>query len=251
MSTPAESDLPDGRSGAGIALRLPRGHRRWHPPGDTPSHAGTLAAQVARRIEDETIGSGRPVGHNLGSEQELQDRHGVSRAVLREAVRLLEYHGVARMRRGPGGGLIVTAPDPTASMETITLYLDYRRTGAADLVVVRESRRARWQQSSRTATRPASTNGSPRRRVTCWHGTNSSRRVLEDAIDTNARAASGWCPDRGDAVDRARQTKGTLITRSRYARPRANDRSHSIRTRTQHSARSIRCNRVADGTRSP
>src|SRR5438128_10233608 len=67
-----------------------------------------LAAQVARRIENDIIDAGWPVGAVLGSESELLERYGVSRAVLREAVRLVEHHPVAVMRRGPGGGLVVT-----------------------------------------------------------------------------------------------------------------------------------------------
>ncbi|WP_067650631.1 FadR/GntR family transcriptional regulator [Nocardia harenae] len=105
-----------------------------------PSEPGAkLAEVVAGRIHDEITRRGWPVGQVLGSEADLLARHGVSRAVLREAVRLLEYHSVARMRRGPGGGLVVTAPDPRASMETIALYLSYRRVSAEDLVVVRET----------------------------------------------------------------------------------------------------------------
>jgi hypothetical protein len=40
--------------------------------------------------------------------------HLVSRSVLREAVRLLKYHAVATMRRGPGGGLVVAQPQAQA-----------------------------------------------------------------------------------------------------------------------------------------
>src|SRR5205809_51921 len=76
-------------------------------PGDPA--LGKLAAQVARRIEAEVVRRGWPVGESLGSEPELRTRHGVSRSVLREAVRLVEHHQVARMRRGPNGGLFVVA----------------------------------------------------------------------------------------------------------------------------------------------
>ena len=41
----------------------------------------------------------------LGAEAELRERYGVSRAVLREAVRILEYHGAVTTKRGPGGGV--------------------------------------------------------------------------------------------------------------------------------------------------
>ena len=82
---------------------------------------------LARRIEDEVIAQGWPVDRWLGSEPELIERYGVSRAAFREAVRLLEHHGVARMRRGPGGGLIVSTPDSSVVTGAAALFLDYQR----------------------------------------------------------------------------------------------------------------------------
>lgn len=103
------------------------------------SAEGKLGEQVARRIRAQIVSAGWPVGRMVGSEPDLLLQHDVSRAVLREGVRLLEHHGVARMRRGRGGGLVVTAPDPTASIEAIALFLNYRRTGVEALRVVRDA----------------------------------------------------------------------------------------------------------------
>src|SRR5438067_13885634 len=64
-----------------------------------------LGVVVARQIEAEILDRGFPVGEVVGSEAGLIERYGVSRAVLREAIRLLEHRNVAAMRRGPGGGL--------------------------------------------------------------------------------------------------------------------------------------------------
>jgi len=105
----------------------------------TDSPRTKLAEILAARIHDEIADDGWRIGSALGSESDLLARYGVSRAVLREAVRLLEYHAVARMRRGQGGGLIVSEPDPQASIDTIALYLDYERVTAADLQVVRDA----------------------------------------------------------------------------------------------------------------
>jgi DNA-binding FadR family transcriptional regulator len=43
------------------------------------------------------------------------------------------------MRRGPGGGLVVTEPEPGASIDTMALYLDYRGVTSEDLRVVRDA----------------------------------------------------------------------------------------------------------------
>ncbi len=86
------------------------------------------AAQIARRIEADIIRRGWPIGESLGSEQALQERYQVSRSVLREAVRLVEHHQVARMRRGPGGGLLICEPDAAAATKAVVIYLEYQGT---------------------------------------------------------------------------------------------------------------------------
>jgi DNA-binding FadR family transcriptional regulator len=96
-----------------------------------------LADDLARTIFREVARRGWPVGEVLGSEAELIERYAVSRAVLREAVRILEYHQVARMRRGPGGGLVVSEPGVEAIAEAMTLYLEYRGIEPAHLYQVR------------------------------------------------------------------------------------------------------------------
>jgi DNA-binding FadR family transcriptional regulator len=81
------------------------------------------AARVADTIVDDIIHRGWPVGEVLGSEADLLDRYGVSRAVFREAVRLVEHQQVARTRRGPGGGLVITKPTVEAVIDAVVLYL--------------------------------------------------------------------------------------------------------------------------------
>jgi DNA-binding FadR family transcriptional regulator len=70
----------------------------------------TLSDQVAHRMLQEILRLGWPVGQRLGAEPELMARYGVSRATLRQAVRQLEQHFAVCSRRGPGGGIFVTAP---------------------------------------------------------------------------------------------------------------------------------------------
>jgi DNA-binding FadR family transcriptional regulator len=107
------------------------------PGGDGPP--AKLAEVIAGRLRADIAADGWPIGAVVGSESALLARYGISRAVLREAVRLLESHSIARMRRGPGGGLVVGTPDPAASIETMALYLQYLRVSAADLLPVRDA----------------------------------------------------------------------------------------------------------------
>jgi DNA-binding FadR family transcriptional regulator len=104
---------------------------------DAEHRSDKRASQIARRIEADIIRRGWPVGQSLGSEQVLQQRYRASRSVLREAVRLVEHHRVARMRRGPNGGLLVCEPDAAAATHAIIIYLEYFGTTTADLLDAR------------------------------------------------------------------------------------------------------------------
>ncbi|MDQ2648790.1 MAG: FCD domain-containing protein [Actinomycetota bacterium] len=91
---------------------------------DVVGRSDKRAEQLARKVLREIAAAGWPVGELLGSEAELMERHDVSRAVLREAVRVLEHHQVAKMRRGPGGGLFVSEPGVEAVTEAVALQID-------------------------------------------------------------------------------------------------------------------------------
>lgn len=69
------------------------------------------ACRIANAIEEDLIVQGWQIGDIRGSEHELARRFGVCRVVVREAVRILEARGTARMRRGPNGGLLVQKPE--------------------------------------------------------------------------------------------------------------------------------------------
>lgn len=96
-----------------------------------------LASQVARAIIVDIVDRNWPIGEVLGSETELIDRYQVSRSALREAVRVLEYHEVATMRRGPGGGLVVTTPSADPIVRAATVFLDHRGITPGDLISMR------------------------------------------------------------------------------------------------------------------
>jgi DNA-binding FadR family transcriptional regulator len=112
--------------------------RKWRGLDSEAAH-GKLAEVLAAAIRDDIAASGWQVGSVFGTEVALLERYRVSRSVLREAVRILEYHAVARTRRGPGGGLVVAKPQAQASIDTIALYLQYRKPHREDLRLVREA----------------------------------------------------------------------------------------------------------------
>jgi DNA-binding FadR family transcriptional regulator len=106
--------------------------------GDPLTGASRKRAElVAEGIERRIIEAQWPVGEIIGSETSLIADFGVSRGVLREAVRILEHHGTARMRRGPGGGLVVSPPALGGVRRAAALYLRYQLADIATLVEAR------------------------------------------------------------------------------------------------------------------
>jgi DNA-binding FadR family transcriptional regulator len=101
------------------------------------SAQGKGAEAVARHITQSIVGEDMQPGRLVGTETELIEREGVSRALLREAVRLLEHHQIARMRRGPGGGLFVVAPSADAVTDIAAIYLARRGMQLAELAELR------------------------------------------------------------------------------------------------------------------
>ena len=116
-------------------MTTPQGTRVVARPG--ADSKAKRAAKVADRIVEDVMSLGWPVGEVLGSEAELLDRYRVSRAVFREAVRLVEHQQVACTRRGPGGGLVITEPTVGAVTDAVVLYLQRVDAGLDELYEAR------------------------------------------------------------------------------------------------------------------
>lgn len=89
----------------------------------------STAVQLANELADLIKRSGLKSGAVVASEQDLRARHDVGRSVLRQAARILEERGVAFMKRGTGGGLIVAPPDPEAAGRALAILLESRMQG--------------------------------------------------------------------------------------------------------------------------
>jgi GntR family transcriptional regulator, transcriptional repressor for pyruvate dehydrogenase complex len=71
------------------------------------SRTSKLAETVAKQIVDDIFADGLQPGAKLPGEREMLERFGISRGTLREALRILEAHGLLIIRSGPRGGPIV------------------------------------------------------------------------------------------------------------------------------------------------
>lgn len=92
-----------------------------------PSRTDRLTDQVAAQLQQFVVTQNLQPGEKIPSERELCVLLGVSRTVVREAIRSLVVKGLLAVRQG--GGTVVRAPDMTLVTELMTMML---RTGSSD-----------------------------------------------------------------------------------------------------------------------
>ena len=103
----------------------------------TPVAAGRVSGEIVQQIKA-AIRDGRLApGDQLPAERELTRQLGVSRVSLRDALRMLEAHGLVEVRVGARGGAFITTPAPQLVGEGIADMLALADVGAADITETR------------------------------------------------------------------------------------------------------------------
>jgi DNA-binding FadR family transcriptional regulator len=92
---------------------------------------------VARTLLNHILDQGLQPGDSLPNEREMTSWLGVARGSLREALRLLEAHGVITVKSGPGGGPVVRASDPETYAGSTTLLMQFMRVRFGELIDAR------------------------------------------------------------------------------------------------------------------
>jgi DNA-binding FadR family transcriptional regulator len=96
-----------------------------------------LTESIARSIVDDIIEHDRQPGAPLLPEAQMAAAYAVSRATIREALRVLETNGLVRLRPGRFGGPEVGNADPVAFGRSLTWFLQMRRTRFWELLEAR------------------------------------------------------------------------------------------------------------------
>jgi GntR family transcriptional repressor for pyruvate dehydrogenase complex len=97
------------------------------PVGTPLARESGLADRVARHLTEMVLNGSLTRGVQLPSERILAEQFGVSRTVIREAVRSLTSKGMLEIRAG--SGTYVRGPDVAAAAESITLLLRLHHGG--------------------------------------------------------------------------------------------------------------------------
>lgn len=91
--------------------------------------AHKLVSQIRRRRL-------RP-GTQLAAEHRMVEEFGVARATVREALRFLELQGALRIKAGPGGGPVVSAPGADHLASVLSLHLQFTDASFSSVVDAR------------------------------------------------------------------------------------------------------------------
>jgi len=109
-----------------------------YQPETTPLPRGEkIASRVARLIVADIVESGREPGDGLAAESVMLERFGVSRASLREALRILETQGLITIKPGPGGGTSVAPVSSSDFGRMATLFFQVMHVKLGDVVEAR------------------------------------------------------------------------------------------------------------------
>ncbi|MDO7843179.1 FadR/GntR family transcriptional regulator [Sphingomonas immobilis] len=81
-----------------------------------------VAEELAQDILRKVCAEGATPGSRLPSEATMVAEYGVGRGSLREALRILEIHGIIRIKAGPGGGPVVVGPTTTDFGRMATMF---------------------------------------------------------------------------------------------------------------------------------
>jgi GntR family transcriptional repressor for pyruvate dehydrogenase complex len=118
-----------------VSLKIPQGDNGLADR--APPRTRKTAELVAREIVCDIVDQHLEPGEMLPGEQAMRARYGVGRPALREAIRVLEVHGLLRVKPGPGGGPMIGTVRPRAFGEMASLFFTLAGTSFRELVEAR------------------------------------------------------------------------------------------------------------------
>lgn len=112
-----------------------QGAAGYIPLGASAESARSRAEQIFRMLMRD-LNSGRITNRRLGSELDLCDRYGADRNVLRQAVRVLEFEGIAESMAGRGKGLMSRKPQPASLCRLINCHFSAAQISPNDAMTL-------------------------------------------------------------------------------------------------------------------
>lgn len=104
-------------------------------PFDVPKASDVLASHLRERILNGELAEGAP----LPAERDLVRQTRMSRATVREALRILEVQNLIRVKAGRAGGAFVQRPTTKSMANSVSMLIRGRRIKLVDLMEMREA----------------------------------------------------------------------------------------------------------------
>jgi GntR family transcriptional regulator, transcriptional repressor for pyruvate dehydrogenase complex len=104
-------------------------------PFEVPKASDVLASQLRERILNGELAE----GVSLPAERDLVKQTQMSRATVREALRILEVQNLVRVKTGRAGGAFVQRPTTKSMASSVSMLIRGRRIKLVDLMETREA----------------------------------------------------------------------------------------------------------------
>lgn len=101
------------------------------------SRTHKISDQIIEQIRNAILSGRFKPGDKVASEKELMAEFGVSKATLREALRVLEGMGLVEIRKGIAGGVFIAEVDMKTTIHGIINFLHFREVSVKDITMIR------------------------------------------------------------------------------------------------------------------
>ena len=101
------------------------------------SRTHKISDQIIEQIRNAILSGRFKPGDKVASEKELMSEFGVSKATLREALRVLEGMGLVEIRKGIAGGVFIAEVDMKTTIHGIINFLHFKTVSVKDITMIR------------------------------------------------------------------------------------------------------------------
>lgn len=103
----------------------------------TANRTRKISDQIIEQIRNAILSGHFKPGDKVASEKELMSEFGVSKATLREALRVLEGMGLVEIRKGIAGGVFIAEVDMKTTIHGIMNFLHFKTVSIKDITMIR------------------------------------------------------------------------------------------------------------------
>ena len=104
---------------------------------NTVSKSEKVSDNIIAQIRDSILSGRLKPGDRLASEKELIVQFGVSKATMREALRVLEVMGLVEIRKGTAGGAFVAEVDMKTTINSIINFIHFKPISVKEITMLR------------------------------------------------------------------------------------------------------------------